>query len=192
MKRVIKGNPGYLDYKKKAEIVRTVIYFLLVAAVFFLGYSQTHTRKNLLTVVAVVGCLPACKALVGVISRFPYKSIAKKQADEIADKARHLTAIYDMIITSREKIMPVDAIVISGNMIYGYTRNEKVDLKYAATHIRGILNQNGFSNLSIKILNNYSSFLARVEGMDSIEKVEKNDTKEQEAKIAGIILNISM
>lgn len=192
MKRVIKGNPGYLNYKKKAEIVRTVIYFLLVAAVFFLGYSQTHTRKNLLTVVAVVGCLPACKALVGVISRFPYKSIAKKQADEIADKARHLTAIYDMIITSREKIMPVDAIVISGNMIYGYTRNEKVDLKYAATHIRGILNQNGFSNLSIKILNNYSSFLARVEGMDSIEKVEKNDTKEQEAKIAGIILNISM
>lgn len=192
MKRVIKGTPGYLDYKKKFELIRTIIYFLLVAAVFFLGYSQTHTRKNLLTVVAVVGCLPACKALVGVISRFSYSSIEQKQADEIAEKARHLTVIYDMIITSREKIMPVDSIVISGNMIFGYTRNKKVDLKYAATHISSILQQNGCSNVSVKILNNYSAFLARVEGMESIEKVEKNDTQDQEARIAGIILNISM
>ncbi len=192
MKRVIKGNPGYLEYKKKIEIIRTVIYFLIVAAIFFLGYTQTHTRKNLLTVVAVVGCLPACKALVGVISRFPYSSMAQKEADEISEKARQLTVVYDMIITSREKIMPVDCIVISGNLIYGYTRNKKVDLKYAANHISSILNQNGFSHVSVKILNNYSSFLARVEGMNSIEKVEKNNTKDLEEQIAGIILNISM
>ena len=30
MTKVIKGEPGYLDYKKKAEIIRTVIYFALV------------------------------------------------------------------------------------------------------------------------------------------------------------------
>ena len=71
MKKVLKGNPGYLDYKKKAEILRTVIYFALVAAVFFLGYSQAHTKKNLLTIVAILGCLPASKALVGVILRLP-------------------------------------------------------------------------------------------------------------------------
>ena len=38
MKRIEKGTPGYLDYKKKVEIIRTVIYFLLVAAIFTLGY----------------------------------------------------------------------------------------------------------------------------------------------------------
>lgn len=192
MKKVVKGAPGYLEYKKKFEIIRTIIYFLFVAAIFFLGYTQTHTRKNLLTVVAVVGCLPACKALVGVISRFPYTSIAQKQADEIAEKARHLTVIYDMIITSREKIMPVDCIVISGNMILGYTRNKKVDLNNTATHISNILKQNGCSKVSVKILNNYSSFLARVEGMESMEKVEKHNAKDHETRIAGVILNISM
>lgn len=51
MKKVEKGVPGYLDYKKKVEIIRTVIYFAIVAAIFFLGYFQTHTRLNLLTVV---------------------------------------------------------------------------------------------------------------------------------------------
>ena len=47
MKRIEKGTPGYLDYKKKVEIIRTVIYFLLVAAIFTLGYVQTKTRSNL-------------------------------------------------------------------------------------------------------------------------------------------------
>lgn len=55
MKKVEKGKPGYLNYKKKAEILRTVIYFAIVAAIFLLGYTQTHTRLNLMTVVAVLG-----------------------------------------------------------------------------------------------------------------------------------------
>ena len=49
-----KGTPGYLREKLKIEILRTVVYFAIVIAVFLLGYSQTHSKKNLLTVVAVV------------------------------------------------------------------------------------------------------------------------------------------
>ena len=87
MKRIEKGTPGYLDYKKKVEIIRTVIYFLLVAAIFTLGYVQTKTRSNLLTVVAILGCLPAAKALVGVITRFPYASVDQKLVHEVDTKA---------------------------------------------------------------------------------------------------------
>lgn len=192
MKKIGKGNPGYLDYKKKAEIIRTLIYFLIVAAVFLLGYSQAHTKKNLLTIVAILGCLPSCKALVGVIARFPYPSIVDIRAKEIESKTGHVTVIYDMIITSREKIMPVDCIVLSGNTIFGYTSSEKVDIKYAATHIRGILNQNHFPDAAVKILNNYTAFLARAEGLDSIVAVEKSNTKEIEEQMAQVILNISM
>ena len=192
MKKIIKGNPGYLDYKKKVEIIRTIIYFALVAAVFFLGYSQAHTKKNLLTIVAILGCLPASKALVGVITRFPYPSIASIRAEEIKDKTGYITAIYDMIITSREKVMPMDCIVISGNTIFGYTNSEKVDVKYAASHIRGILNQNQFPDVSVKILNNYTAFLERAEGLSSIAAVEKSDTKELVEQMAHVILNISM
>lgn len=97
-----------------------------------------------------------------------------------------------MIITSREKVMPMDCIVISGNTIFGYTNSEKVDVKYAASHIRGILNQNQFPDVSVKILNNYTAFLARAEGLNSIAAVEKSDTKELEEQMAHVILNISM
>lgn len=192
MKKVEQGNPGYLDYKKKIEIIRTIIYFAIVAAIFILGYTQTHTRLNVMTVVAVVGCLPASKALVGVITRFPYASIPDIHAEEIKSKTENLTVIYDMIITSRDKVMPIECMVLSGSTIYGYTDHEKVDLKYAATHIRGILSQNHFAEVSVKLLNNYTAFLARAEGLNSIAAVEKNDTKETEEQMKRIILTTSM
>lgn len=192
MKKVKKGTPGYLDYKKKIEIIRAFIYFGIVAAIFLLGYFQTGTRLNLLTVVAVLGCLPAAKVLVGVITRFPYCSIDKDRAEEIAEKTGHLTVCYDMVITSREKIMPVDCIVISGNNIFGYTHYEKVDLNVLAAHIKEILRQNQYTGLSVRILNEYKPFITRAEGLDHIAEVEKADTKEREDAIRRVILNISM
>ena len=192
MKKVQKGTPGYLNYKRKVEIIRTVIYFGIVAAIFFLGYFQTGTRLNLLTVVAVVGVLPSAKALVGVIARFPYKSIEPDMASDIASRTEHLTVCYDMVITSEEKIMPVDCIVISGDNIFGYTHYKKVDLKIAADHIRAMLKQNQYTGLAVRVLNEYKPFITRAEGLDNIAAVEKKDTREREEAIRGIILNISM
>ena len=64
MKKTEKGNAGYLNYKRKIEIIRTLAYFGIVIAMLLLGYFQTGTKLNLLTV-AIVGCLPASKALQG-------------------------------------------------------------------------------------------------------------------------------
>ena len=192
MKKIQKGKPGYLNYKRKVEIIRTIIYFAIVLAIFVLGYWQTHTRLNLLTVVAILGCLPASKALVGVIARFPYQSIELSQAKEIAGKAKHLTVCYDLVITSKEHIMPTDCIVISGHNIFGYTHYDKVDVDELGKHIKTILAQNQYTGLTVKVLNQYSAFLARVEGLDNIAAVEKEDSKAKEREIRNIILNISM
>lgn len=191
MKKVEKGKQGYLDYKKKVEIIRTILYFAIVAAVFFLGVWQTHSRKNLLTVVAVVGCLPACKALVGVITRFPYKSVSAKFAHDIKNRSSHITCIFDMVLTSTEKFMPIQCIVISGNTIFGYAP-EKTDLKYAADFIREILAMNRIKNINIKLFAESNAFKARVDGIDSIAAVENQDCRETEEKIAGLILNVSL
>lgn len=192
MKKIEKGVPGYLDYKKKIEIIRTVSYFGIVAAIFFLGYFQTHTRLNLLTVIAVLGCLPASKALVGVIARMPYKSVDRGLAADVASKTTHLTVCYDMVITSTEKIMPVDCIVISGHNVFGYTHSEKVDTEELSKHIKKILEDNRFTGLTVKVLNKYKAFIARAEGLDHIAAVEREDSKEREEAIRGIILNISL
>lgn len=192
MKKYEKGTPGYLDYKRKIEIIRTVLYFLIVAAVYFLGYSQTGSNKNLLTVVAIVGCLPACKALVGVIIRLPHRSVRPELAAEIESKCPHLSTIFDLVVTSTEKIMPIDVIIISGDKVFGYTSDPKVDLNYAGDHIKQILLQNQFQGVSVKLLNQYKGFLARAEGLENIAAIEKEDQKAHETKIADVIMSISL
>ena len=190
--KIEKGQPGYIRARKQKLLLMTVLEFAVVIALLVLGIMQTGTRLNLLTVVAIVGCLPACKMLVGLITILPYRTIDPEIVDEIEDKASLLTTAYDMVLTSREKIMPVDCIVISGNTVFGYTHYEKVDLDTASRYIKSILVENRFSGATVKILNQYKAFLARAEGLDNIAAVEKEDTKETEEKILHTILNISM
>lgn len=100
--------------------------------------------------------------------------------------------MINLVITSEEKIMPVDCIVISGSNIFGYTHYKKVDLKMVSDHIKAMLKQNGYTGLAVRVLNEYKPFITRAEGLDNIAAVEKADTKEREEGIRGIILNISM
>lgn len=190
--RVEKGNPGYLNAQRKIEIIKMVIAFALVIAIFATGYITTGTRLNVMTVVAILGCLPACKILVGVITRWPYHSIAEDVAEDIKEKTPHLVVSYDMVVTSESKIMPIDSIVIYGNTVCGYTHSEKVDLNYAAKHIKTILEQNKLTNLTVKIFDNYKAFITRAEGMESIAVVEKEESREREEMIKAVILCISL
>lgn len=192
MKKTEKGTPGYLSHKKRMEIIRTIIYFGIVAAIFFLGYFQTKTRLNLLTVVAVLGCLPAAKALAGVIVRLPYRSADRKIVADLSEKAGHLTTCYDLVLTSTEKIMAVDCIVVSGSTIFGYTHYEKTDPEETQKHIKNILSENGFTGFTVRILREYKAFLARAEGLDHIAAVEKADTSAQDRKICSLLLNVSL
>lgn len=191
MKKVKKGQAGYLTLKMEAQILRTIIYFVLCILIFGLGYWQTGSKENLLTVVAVVGILPSSKALVDVIVRIPYRTIKPEIAEEIAQKSNYLTVIYDLIITSSEKIMPVACIVISGNKIFGYTDNKKVDVNLVASNIKKMLASHDY-DVSVKILNEYKPFLSRVEGLNNIQEVERSNTKQDEKIMALLIQQISL
>lgn len=190
--KIVKGSAGYIRERKKKVIIKTVLEFGIVIALLILGIVETGDRMNVLTIVAILGCLPAAKALVEVIMIFPHHSIEQEKADEIDSKAGLLTRVYDTVFTSSDKIMPVDSLVISDNTICGYSSSEKIDIAYTTKHIREILEQNKYQKMTVKIFDNYTAFLTRAEGMNNIAAVEKNDTKNKEEAIRRLILNISL
>jgi len=190
--KVTKGNPGYIGKRKQKVVFKTLLLFGIVAALLVLGIMETKSRLNLLTIIAVLGCLPASKSLVELIMLFPHHSMDLCIADEIQGKTTGLTVAYDLILTSEKHIMPIDCVVISDNTICGYTSSRKTDTAFAAKHIKQYLFANQFSNVSVKIFDNYPSFLTRTEDMNNISVAEKKDTKEKEIKIRQVILNISL
>ncbi|MCI5869067.1 MAG: hypothetical protein MR224_06100 [Dorea sp.] len=190
--KIEKGQPGYIKARKVRYLMLAIAEFAIVTAVYVLGYMQTGTKANLFTVVAVVGCLPAAKMLVEFITMAPHKSIDVDKYQEIETKADLVIRGYDMVITSSEKVMPLDAVVISGHVVCGYTSSPKTDETALARHIKNILQENHFEKMTVKIFHDYSAFLARAEGMNNIAAVEKTGTRKREKEIRKIILNISM
>lgn len=190
--KIAKGNAGYLRAHRNKLILKTVLEFGIVLALLGLGIWQTKTRLNLLTLVAVLGCLPAAKALVELIMVIPHHTIDSKKAAEIAEKTGLLTTAYDLVLTTRDKIMPIDSVVILDHIICGYTSVEKTDVNFAGKHIRQILEQNGYSKVTVKIFADYHAFMARAEGMENMAAVNRPDTKRKEQAIRQIILNISL
>ncbi len=190
--KMAKGDAGYIRARKRKILLKTVLEFGIVAALLILGIIETGSRQNLLTVVAVLGCLPASKALVELIMVLPHRSIAKDKEAEIEQNATLLTRVYDMVFTSEKIIMPVEAIVISGNTICGYSSNKKIDVNFLAKHLKQYLYANKFDKVSVKIFDDYTAFVTRAEGMNNIAAIEKDDTKRHEEGIRQIILNISL
>ena len=73
MKKVKKGDYGYIRYEKKKRLLITVALFLIPLAAFLAAFLITGTKKNIITVIAMVGCLPACRALVNMIMMWMQK-----------------------------------------------------------------------------------------------------------------------
>lgn len=187
-----KGCAGYLRARKIQLTMETVLAFSMVAAIVITGYLTTHTKLNLLTLVAVLGCLPACRLLVNLIMVLPYHSINEAKELEISGVTEELTVVYDLVVTSEKKAMPVEAAVIFNNTICGYASSPKVDTAYAAEHIKSIMKQNQINKLTVKIFHDYMAFLSRAEGMNNIASVEQEDTRRHEESIKEILLDISL
>lgn len=187
-----KGQPGYVAARKRQYLIWSILEFGVVIALVILGYVQTGSKLNLLTVVAVVGCLPASKMLAEFLTLLPHKSIEDEKYQEIEEKSSLLTRVYDMVLTGQDKVMPIDAMVIFGHTICGYASNPKTDEAIAAQYIKEMLQKNQIEKVTVKIFHDYTAFLSRAEGMNNIAAVEHADTRRQERKMKKLILTTAM
>ena len=183
-----KGKCDYLDTQKKYEIMRTSLYFLISLSLFVTGWITTGNRLNLLTVVAVLGCLPACKSTVGMIMFLKFKSISKADADVIEKNMEGLSGLYDMVFTSYEKNFQVDHLVLKDHTLCGYSSHEKTDSNLCQDHLSKMLLQSGHKGLSIKIFKDLNKYTDRLKQLQELE----NDDLEFRDAVFETLKSISL
>lgn len=187
MKFAKKGCFGYIDGQKRWTLLRTIAYFILCAAVFTIGYMTTGSRRNLMTIVAVLGCLPACKSAVNYIMFLKAKGCSKGAYDSIEPAAKGLYAIYDLYMTSYKANFPISHLVIAGGSIVAYAE-EKIDVNEAETHIKDHLKQDGYKNITVKVFTDLDKYIERLE---QIQELSFEPMKSQDA-ILEMLLAISL
>lgn len=187
-KQLQKGSFGYIEAQKKFTLVRTVIYFALSLSIFFMGYATTKSRMNLLTVVAVLGCLPASKSMVNMIMFFRASGCSLKAYDAISKRSEGLAVYYDLFMTSYQKNFQLSCLVIKGHNIVALTESERTDAAGAEKHIEESLKLGGYKGYTVKVFEGCEKFLNRLEQMGQTEEIEPGN----KAEVIDTMLSISL
>lgn len=171
-----KGRENYLNTQKKYEILRTVLLFAVSLSLFAAGWIQTGTRANLLTIVAVLGLLPASRSLVSAVMFLRFQSCPAGAAAEIKPHAEGLAVLYDCVFTSYKKNFLVNHMAVRGSVICGYAEDDGLDENEFYRHVGEILKADGHGEVTVKVFKNLSKYTERLEQM---KRLEENDARTQ-------------
>lgn len=160
-----KGQFGYIAAEKKRKLIITAILFAVPLLIFFTAFLYFKTRLTIWTVVAVVGCLPACKMMVNLIMLFRSPSMEKSVYEQIQEHCGDLVMSYEMYMTFYEKSAFIDAFAICGNLVVGYSSDPKIDVAFMENEAQKILKGNGY-RATVKIFKDLKPFLERLDSMN--------------------------
>lgn len=168
-----KGTRRYLSTQKRYEILRTVLYFGISLSLFVAGLIMVKSRMNLLTLVAVLGCLPASKSAVNMIMFLRYHSCSEQAADAIEQYMDGLQGCFDMVFTAYDKNYPVAHMAVKGNTICGYTQEDSFEEKAFQKHIDGLLRADGYTGITVKIFKDLGKYTDRLKQLQQSEADEE-------------------
>ncbi len=168
-----KGTYGYIKRNKIYAWKKAALLLVVPVFIFLAAWAVHKTRENVMTVVAIVGCLPGCNQVVRAIMASRYHSIDQGLYEEVEAARGERVALYENVFTSYEKTYYVDAIVLSGREIVGYSSVPETDTQKAAEHIRELLKQNAYKqNVKIFPAGEKRAYLERVKHLAKTEPEE--------------------
>ena len=127
LKKKERGEWGYLKYRKASLTLMFLGVVIAAVAIFIIGLALNKWEtSNIFTVVAVLGVLPAAKILVLMIVVCPHKGMGDEEKSFIDGLTTEDDKVfYDAVFTSKERPMHLDAIIVTGHQIIGYTTQKK-------------------------------------------------------------------
>ena len=182
-----KGHQNYINTQKRYEIIKTVLFFAISASLFIAGYIATGTRKNLLSIVAILGCLPACKSAVNMIMYLRFKSAPSDIVKRIQESVGSLYELYDNVFTTYEKTYVVYHMVFRQNNLCGLAK-EGTDISKLTAHIDEKLKVGGHKGITVKLFDKEDKYIERLNSLNQLEPDNDNRPEEVFNTVKAICL----
>lgn len=163
-KRPQKGEFGYIASQKKMRAVITAVLFAIPIAAFLIAWAYTGKRGNIITVVAIVGILPAARSATSLIMMLRQKNASQHTFDVTEGLCEPVGVVrgYELTVTAYEGEIPLEAVVVCGNTVACYARESKAKIDFMEKHIMKMLNSNMFSGVKVKIFTDFPHYEERV------------------------------
>lgn len=182
-----KGTKGYLKTQSKYEIARTCLYFAISLSLFIAGIVATGDKMNLLTIVAVLGCLPACKSAVTMILYLRYKGCLAEDMVKLSALPAELTQLWDLVFTTYDKNFAFSHAIIQGNTVILYSDNNALDEQACLKHLQNAMVLDGMKNITFKVFTDLDKYMLRAKDIIRLES-----DAELTAAVTKTLLSISL
>ena len=160
-----KGEFGYLKRERKRRIIIAAILLGVPLFIFISMWIYLGTRNTIWTIIALVGSLPGCKAVVDVIMVMLAKPVNPAVYKKIHAHQGDLVMAYEMYMTFYEKSAYIDAVAVCGNTVAAYSSDPKIDASFMETNAQKIIRKNGYK-ATVKIFTDIRPFLERLDSMN--------------------------
>lgn len=137
MKRYRKGQYGYRNYHRKTELGKVLAGVALILVQLLLrGIGDSSSWKNLLTITAILSVLPVANWASPLLAAWRFKTMSEELYHKAASYEGTCRMLYDLIITSRESLMPVDVAAVHPTGVYIYCTDKRVEREKAECFLK--------------------------------------------------------
>ncbi|WP_026528851.1 hypothetical protein [Butyrivibrio sp. VCD2006] len=175
MKKVAKGNFGYIEYNRKFAAIRTIVALIICLIIFFTGLIIYHSNKSAFSIIAALGCLPTGLSAVNMIMYMKAHPCSKEAYDIIESHRNGLLIRYDLEMTSYEENYSIAAATVLDKNVVCFTENKALDVANCEKHIRNQISQSGYSNYTVKVFKDINAFCTRLDQLEQIRKSKNID-----------------
>ena len=179
--KIRKGQYGYRDQHKKSRALLTGLFAVaIIAQLIARQLASEQAAKNILTVMAILTVLPMANLASPLLASWKYE---KARAYE-----GKCTMLYDLIVTTKEQILPLDAVAVHPNGVFAFCSNEKTDLSKAEKAVNALFQANKLDP-NVKLIRDPHAFFRR---LDSLKPASEYEDDGVVAYAAALMKNLSM
>lgn len=181
--KIKKGQYGYRDKNRQVRLVITAVLVLAILVQLFARHlTDTQAAKNILTVMAILTVLPMANMASPLLASWKYRTPTRAFYEKIRPYEKKCTIVYDLVVTTKEQIMPIDAAAVHPNGIYAYCTAKKLDTAKAEKALNELFAANKLDP-RVKLICDESSFLRRLDSLKPAEAYEDDGSVEYGASL---------
>lgn len=182
-KKIKKGEYGYRTARRKTQIFQVSLFLAAIIAQLVARQFITWTElRNLVTISAILTVLPMANLASPLVAAWKIKEVTEELHQACLPYEGRFPVLYDLIITSNDMILPVEAAVIHPTGVYLYSPVKHTEVKKAEKFINEMLVKWKLDG-NAKVMTEEKNFLKRLAMLKDVTEEEDDGSAPHVVKL---------
>ncbi len=177
-----KGDYGYRNRRKMIQLAEVLFgAAAIIAQLLARNFTDSQAARNVLTVMAILSVLPTANVASPFLAAIRYKTPPEEFHKKVQPYESKGLVLYDLVVTTREQILPFDAVMVHPMGVIACCPAEKIDTKKAEKTLNESFRRQKLDP-NVKIMKDEKAFFNRLAGLKPMSEYEDDGSVEYAAR----------